>query len=176
MSDINGLVEGIQGVPVSNAMPNVGDTLVFDGAQWVPGTPPGGLEPWVGSVDTQAQIIRRIPFTCRVLGTTPVSTGVSFTLPTDTAMTMNVQVTARVVSATNKNSVFMGTWFGLAKNDGGTIGVTAVTVASQQLSAWPSGLPFPGLAISGTTVTLEAALTSGSATVDLQGFVDLMSV
>lgn len=45
MTDVDGVVIGIQGEPVSATAPTVGQVLEWDGTVWVPTTPPSSLPP-----------------------------------------------------------------------------------------------------------------------------------
>lgn len=126
MSDVDGTVTGIQGVPVNAAAPNDKEALLFDAntGEWTPGAPPQPLEPWVGSVNTQTQVVQRIPWTCSTTGTTPVSTGVSYTLPTDTGLVLVVCAIMRL--RTSPLGVFSSMHHMVISNVGGTL-VTPAT-------------------------------------------------
>lgn len=181
MTDINGTVVGIQGRDVDSAAPNDGDVYRWDAgtSKWVPVAPPQPLEPWVGTVNTQAQVIKRIPWTCRITSTTPVSTGVSVTIPTDKAVGMSIQWAYRLASSP-AGVVLKQSFLSIANNGGTLTAVPDVTNSatntSGSLSSTNGGTVI--LTTSGTTVTLEVVFSSavGNPTVDCQGFVDLILV
>jgi hypothetical protein len=181
MSDVNGTVVAIQGVPVSTTSPNDGENLTFNATagEWQPkAPPPPALQPWTGSVNTQQQIIQRIPWTCRTNGTTSSSTGVSVTLPTDTAASFSVNLIYRL--PTSSGAVAQHVVLSVANNSGtmtspggGGGYATAITGTVPQTN----GATFE-LDVSGTTATLKVTFYSAQpgVDVDLQGYVDLMVI
>jgi hypothetical protein len=180
MSDVNGTVTGIQGVPVNSAAPNDKDALLFDAntGEWVPGAPPQPLEPWVGSVNTQAQVIQRIPWTCRTTGSASASTGVTVTVPTDKAASFNVTCVVRFPSTVAGARTL--TFLAVVANNGGTLtSPTVTTVDSASSGSLPSsGSTSCQISVSGTDATLEIAHfgSGGGVVVECQGYVDLMVI
>jgi hypothetical protein len=180
MSDVNGTVVGLQGRDLSSAAPSAGDVLTWDAgnSEWVPQTPPQPLQPWVGSVNTQSQVIQRVPWTCRTTGTAPSSTGVSVTLPTDKAVQLVVSGVFRHPSSV-AGCVSTMTQL-IVANNGGTLTTPSSTnfSASASGSMSATGNPTYQLSVSGTTVTLEVGFfTAGGGTVvDGQGFVDVVLI
>lgn len=178
MSDVNGTVVGIQGRAVDSATPNNGDVLTWDSgnSEWTPVAPPQPLQPWVGSVDTQRQVIQRIPFTCRTTGPGWTSTGVQYTLPTDSGIVMFANFVNRAVVAKGTSCQ---AWQLTVANNGGTLTTPNQTgLAGSSVSGSSPGNPDVQLTTSGTTVTLEVAMPTAGAgvNVDWQGYVDLMVI
>jgi hypothetical protein len=182
MSDVNGTVVAIQGRDVDSAAPNDGDTFRWNAStsKWEPVAPPQPLEPWVGSVDTQSQIIKRIPWTCRAEVSSSVwySTGVSVTVPTDKAVGMfiyGVFRKASSVAGVNATAAVLS-----IANNGGTL---TTPPSETGMGSNVSGTPAPAnpafrLVTSGTVVTLEISFFNPGAPpgifVDCQGYVDLI--
>lgn len=177
MSDINGTVVKIQGNNVSSSAPSDGDVLTWDNSasEWKPSAPKT-LEPWVGSVNSQQQVIKRIPFTCQTTGTAWVSTGVSFTVPTDSALVLWAHVVSRSVA--NKGVICQVFQLCIANNSGTLTTQDKDNLATSSVSGTSVGNPDVQLSISGTTVTLEVAHpgAGGGAVADWQGFVDLLNL
>lgn len=179
MSDVNGNVTGIQGIPVNSAAPNDKDALLFDGGtgEWVPGAPPQPLEPWVGTVNTQAQVIQRIPWTCRTTGTTGQSL-VAVVLATDTALSMTVSSVFRHVTVVGS---LMNTTILTTSNAGGTLTAASASsiygAVSGAFAPYTNGPTFE-LDLSGTTATLKVTFYSAQpgTVVECQGYVDLMVI
>lgn len=177
MSDIDGLVVAIQGRDVATTAPADGDVLTWDagGSEWKPSAP-SGLQPWVGTVNTQRQVIQRIPFTCRTTGTAWSSTGVQYTLPTDSGVSMFVSLIARSIS---QKGVAGLSFVAVAANNSGSISSPGVNpVSGGAVSGTSAGNPLLQLTVSGTTVTLEASvpIAGSGVDVDWQGFVDLIGI
>jgi hypothetical protein len=181
MSDVDGTVVAIQGRDVDTAAPNDGDVYRWDAtnSKWIPAATPSPLEPWVGSVNTQAQVIKRIPWTCRTVGATPSSTGVAVTLPTDKAVTFLVHHIHR--HATSVAGMEGQLAMLAALNNGGTVTVgsanqAVASVVGTFAGSVDAGIPTMYLDVSGTTVTLYAVCytADGASTMEFQGYVDLM--
>jgi len=181
MSDLNGTVVGIQGRDVDSAAPNDGDVYRWDAgaSKWVPVAPPQPLEPWTGTVHSQKQVIKRIPWVASTVGGTLVSTGVSYTLPTDSGLIMIVYGAIRYRNS--PQGVAGSVQYIVATNVGGTVLTPTVNVTggfAANNGSVVDGLVL-SLAVSGTTVTLKASGGSfdmSGLDLDMQGYVDLMVI
>jgi hypothetical protein len=182
MSDVNGTVVAIQGRDVDSAAPNDGDTFRWNAStsKWEPVAPPQPLEPWVGTPNTQAQIIKRIPWMCSlVMATGPViwyPTGVTLTVPTDRAVAFFIYSVSRRQSSPVSGAVANAFLLSIA-NNGGTLTSTTspATAMGSDITGTFLANPWFRLATSGTTATLEIAFANASGlAVDAQGYVDLI--
>ena len=178
MSDLNGTVVGIQGRDVDSAAPNDGDVYRWDAgtSKWVPVAPPQPLEPWVGTPNTQQQVIQRIPWVVSTTGSTP-ATFLTVSLPTsDTALYLVVYCIVRFpssISGTRFSQVSV-----LAYNSGGTVTAsgTVLNLGATLGTMSGGGTPTILVSVSGTDVILQAEEFGGSVQVDWQGYVDLMVI
>lgn len=181
MSDLSTVtVIGLQGRDVSSAAPSDGDLLAWDAttSEWKPVNPPEpALQSWVGSVNTQAQVIQRIPFTYRLVGTgsTVFASTVSFTPPSNSVSAVFFYVSARPASSpawcTSRAEMIT------VLNNGGTITIQASNtsvMAAANIGSLPASISYD-LSNSSGVVTLRAfsGLPNG-VTVDGQGYVDLI--
>lgn len=182
MSDVDGTVVAIQGRDVSDAAPADKDVMTWDQStgEWGPAAAPQPMEPWVGAVNTQQKVIKRIPFTCRVNGDSLTGVYVpivSVTLPTSTGAIFRVHFVGRVVNGpwaggvATRNVQFAG------RNVGGTISLSDVEPTYSTSPGVGSAYnPVVSPDISGTTVVVRLFGSTDENDLDVQGYVDLMVV
>lgn len=182
MSDVNGTVVALQGNPVSNAAPNDQEVLTWDATagEWQPKAAPQPLEPWVGTPNTQRQLIlKRIPFVVSVTrtgaGADWVSTGVSYNLPTGASLA--VLLHHITVNTTNFQGSTQGSASGGVTNIGGTL-TTPHDITN--FAGTATGSLAPGgsyrFDVSGSVATVEIGIGNGAPgdVIDVQGYADLM--
>jgi hypothetical protein len=178
MSDVDGTVVGLQGNPVSATAPNDEEVLtwVASAGEWQP-KEVQVMEPWVGTPNTQRQLIlKRVPFVVSVTltgaGSTWVSTGVTYSLPTGASLTA-------LINNINRNTTnFLGATHSSAMGGASNISGTISTNVSS-LGGVSSGTGTGSLYrwdVSGSDVTLEIGFSSGAPgdVIDIQGHVDMM--
>lgn len=134
---------------------------------------------WVGSVNTQRQVVKRIPFTCRLTDNNASSTSVSYTLPTDSTLSLHIRFVMRnVTNNANKNSAHVGSAVVVVSNNNGTMTTYGTQNDASALTGTFPANPNWTITTSGTTATLNCTFYSAATgtTVDVQGFVELMVV
>ncbi len=181
MSDVNGTVVAIQGNAVSNAAPSDQEVLTWDttAGEWQPKAASIPMEPWVGTPNTQRQLIlKRVPFVVSVTrtgaGSDWVSTGVSYNLPS--GATLSIQGRAISRNTTSFLGAGQTSFSGGIANIGGTM-TTPHDInnfaGSQTGFGNGAGYQFD---VSGSVVTIQVGFSSGTPgeVFDVQGYVDFM--
>jgi hypothetical protein len=180
MSDVDGTVVALQGNAVSNTAPNDHEVLTWDATagEWQPKVVQS-MEPWVGSNGggSQRQIIQRIPWTCTSTGTAIVSTGVSYTLPTDSGLVGTLHIASRWTGyegiRSTVSEIVVSNWSGTLKT-----GVSTPFQAALGNAPNVPYVPDVSVSISGTTATVMIGHSGAGPgdVMEMQGYVDLMLI
>jgi hypothetical protein len=179
MSDVDGTVVALQGNAVSNTAPNDQEVLTWDATagEWQPKVVQA-MEPWIGTPNTQRQLIlKRVPFVVSLTRTSSpsdyTSTGISYDLPSEAVLSLQVHsISKNTVTVTGAG---IASCNGVIANIGGTLTSPHDITGSGKFTGTGNGVAYE-LDISGTVATLMVGVSSGYVgdVFDVQGYVDMM--